>query len=124
MQYTKGNWKVISAEFTEKGVAYEVIMPKQEICIANAHLIAQSPRMADLLERLINDGWNASISVEAVEILDAVEGNKCPWCGNTEEVLSYYAKVGGSDEAVLQVHCKDLDKCLERREQCKNQFTG
>ena len=43
--FTKGEWKVISAEFTQKGVAFEVVMPKQEICIANAHLISAAPEL-------------------------------------------------------------------------------
>ena len=50
MGYTKGPWKVISAEFTDKGVAYEVLMPKQEICAANAQLIAAAPKLYEALK--------------------------------------------------------------------------
>lgn len=39
-------------------------------------LIASSPRMAKLLERLVRDGWNASISEEAKKILALVEGKE------------------------------------------------
>ena len=39
----------------------------------------------------------------------------CPYCGNTKEVLKYYAKVGGSDELILQIHCTDLAACINRQ---------
>ena len=50
MEDTKREWKVTSAKFTDKGVSYEVIMPKQEICIATAHLIAAAPTMYEALK--------------------------------------------------------------------------
>ena len=40
--------------------------------VANACLIAAGPRMAQLLERLVKEGWNASISEEAKEILQTI----------------------------------------------------
>ncbi|KKN64730.1 hypothetical protein LCGC14_0488620 [marine sediment metagenome] len=36
---------------------------------ANANLIASSPRMASLLQKLVDDGWSASISEEARDTL-------------------------------------------------------
>lgn len=41
--------------------------------LANAHLIAVSPRMAELLQRLVKDGWSASISTEAQEIIQSLD---------------------------------------------------
>ena len=41
---------------------------------ANARLIAKSPQMIELLQRLVNDGWSASISMEAGEIVSELEG--------------------------------------------------
>jgi len=52
MEYTKGEWKVISAEFTDKGVAFEVVMLKQEICVANANLIAAAPDLYEACKYL------------------------------------------------------------------------
>jgi len=40
---------------------------------------------------------------------------QCPHCGASENVLTYYAKVGGSDELVKQVHCIDLIGCMKRQ---------
>lgn len=56
--YTKGKWEVISAEFTDKGVAFEVIMPKQEICIGNARLIAAAPDMYEACKEARLAMWN------------------------------------------------------------------
>ena len=73
--YTEGGWKV-----AEKDNFDTIIRDAMDIKIArvgfsvNAKLIVSSPRMANLLERLVNDGWNASISEEAKEILQSVEG--------------------------------------------------
>ena len=73
MEYTKGEWK----EY-RKGLGFdikangEVLATVHQVGIdtnSNAHLIAQSPRMYRLLERLVNDGWNANISEEAKEII-------------------------------------------------------
>ena len=36
---------------------------------------------------------------------------KCQYCGDTEDVLNYYAKVGGSDELIEETSCRDIDKC-------------
>ncbi len=41
--------------------------------------------------------------------------NTCEVCKHKgEDVLHYYAKVGGSDQPIEQSHCEDIDKCLER----------
>lgn len=90
MEYTKGEWKVndtggnflwvesnavehvicmvLQPGWTEiKGANYQYEEAK-----TNANLIAASPRMAELLQRLVNDGWSASISEEAKEILQTL----------------------------------------------------
>ena len=90
MDYSKGKWGVSEEDF-----GYSVRCVKSIIngfdedddveiaeingyldnegeAIANAHLIAASPRMANLLERLVNDGWNASISEEAEALLQTL----------------------------------------------------
>ena len=54
MEYTKGEWEVISASFTKNGVAFEVLMPKQEINIANAHLISAAPLGYELADAVLN----------------------------------------------------------------------
>ena len=78
MGYTKGEWKVISAEFTDKGVAYEVVMPEQEICAANAKLISQAPRSYEWLIKVISQGilspsHNKELYNEALAIRAEVE---------------------------------------------------
>jgi len=92
MEYTKGEWRIerdaqgacmimhptqrgkALASLTDTfsptyGFAYQYPFTERE---ANAHLIAVAPRMAQLLEVLVNDGWNASVSEEAKEILDTI----------------------------------------------------
>lgn len=80
MNYTKGEWKKygqhihINTANTSDEIAtilWPDWMPESE-AKANAHLIAASPRMADLLQRLVIDGWSASISEEAKEILQTL----------------------------------------------------
>jgi hypothetical protein len=47
-----------------------------------------------------------------------METNTCSYCHHTSEgILSYYAKVGGSDQVVPIVACQDSDACLERLEE-------
>lgn len=102
MNYTKGKWEVVFSDTAcllpssyghyDQGSGYYIEAGDEIICTvnnedyddqkgyngkskkaeANAHLIAASPRMADLLERLVNNGWNASISEEAKEILQTL----------------------------------------------------
>ena len=48
-------------------------------------------------------------------VTETKEMHTCQYCGITDEnVLHYYAKVGGSDQPVEQSHCEDIDSCLER----------
>ena len=43
--------------------------------------------------------------------------NTCEVCNHTgEDVLRYYAKVGGSDQPIGQIHCEDIDACMKRTE--------
>lgn len=89
MEYTKGDWEArelnkqqenayaISCEEFGVDIAfvarYDINSAEQE---GNAHLIAKSPRMYELLEKLVTGGWNAYISMEAEEILqELAEGN-------------------------------------------------
>jgi len=75
MEYTKGEWIVASGEFTDKGVLYEVIMPKQEICIADAHLIAAAPDMYEALkyaERRLRQ--NGIVPVLVIKAIAKAEG--------------------------------------------------
>ncbi|KKN73849.1 hypothetical protein LCGC14_0396510 [marine sediment metagenome] len=69
--YTKGEWKVVSAEFTGKGVAFEVIMPKQEICKADANLIEAAPDLYEALRALYNSDpeMSAALQVQVQEAL-------------------------------------------------------
>lgn len=91
MNYTKGEWEISEVTVSDGysgAIKHAYIFPKDGIwkgrtvadvgywrdfseaeVKANAHLIAASPRMADLLQRLVDNGWNASISDEAREIL-------------------------------------------------------
>ena len=87
-QYTKGNWQAEAVGNEGKYCIHtgDVSLPfahtfpnryrrpqlSSEEAEANAHLIAAAPRMAQLLERLVNDGWNANISEEAKEILNTI----------------------------------------------------
>ena len=54
--YTKGPWEVKSATFTEKGVAFEVIMSEQVICAGDAKLIEAAPAMYEAL-RAMYGNW-------------------------------------------------------------------
>ena len=80
--YTKGDWKVVH-EFNVEADNHRAIAScgysdnrdpdtTHRENVANAQLIAAAPRMANLLERLANDGWNAYISEEAREILSLI----------------------------------------------------
>ena len=41
--------------------------------------------------------------------------NTCKSCGITnKDVLKHEAKVGGSDELVTQIYCRDINACLKR----------
>ena len=79
MGYTKGEWEVFDAYKKTHGIIIrtkecgEVARCFGDDAEANAHLIAQSPRMAKLLLRLVNDGWSASISMEAKEIIQTLD---------------------------------------------------
>ncbi len=71
MEYTEGKWWVeVSDDFTTVEAKSQTICTDVSNC--DAYLIAQSPRMADLLERLVKNGWNAGISEEAKEILQTL----------------------------------------------------
>ncbi len=41
--------------------------------LANAHLIALSPKMAKLLRRMVEGGWSTAIAVEAKEIIQTLD---------------------------------------------------
>lgn len=74
MKYTP--WKVRGNEIICSGSGSRIAQvnvgwPDDEI-IAHANLIAASPRMAKLLERLVENGWDVSISKEAEEILQTL----------------------------------------------------
>lgn len=90
MEYTKGKWEarcmgsegwciyakngkraseVTREEFLRNCSPIATLHGSMEEQKANALLFAASPRMAELLERLVNEGWSASISEEAEEIL-------------------------------------------------------
>jgi len=78
MKHTPGEWKVerlgnyldIRTDRYSRWVARCLVQPEQE---ANAKLIAASPQMAKLLQRLVNDGWSADVSMEAKEILEMLD---------------------------------------------------
>ena len=77
MEYTSGDWKAQGSKIEAFGRGTIAICPRPNDggtfeFIANAHLIAQAPRMAKLLEYLVNNGWNASVSEEAKEILATI----------------------------------------------------
>lgn len=83
MNYTKGEWKI------ERGIVIASVeglritngLPDKKDVIAhiypwaeaNAQLIAQAPRMAELLKWMVTNGWNAGVSEGAKEILDSLE---------------------------------------------------
>ncbi len=75
--FTKGEWKAYKGRchYTiENGRPYSTnIIAKVPYSEANANLIAKSPRMAELLQRLVNNGWSASISIEAKEIIESLD---------------------------------------------------
>ena len=94
-EYTKGKWKVVVTKYKDKYPSIHIYREEAKepiigygtgkvICeisntdsleaVANAYLIAKSPCMAELLQRLVDDGWNAGISEEAQEILKALAG--------------------------------------------------
>jgi len=90
MSYTKRDWKFERGKFNVEsdqgnrlcigsivanGKHYIARIENAGEDVANAHLIAQSPRMAELLKRLVKDGWNAYISEEAEEILKNMEAH-------------------------------------------------
>ena len=86
MNYTKGEWKAYRSDKDrpwlvrlknqyglESTIVEIVVVGKTEQeQKANAHLIAAAPRMAKLLEYIVNNGWNASVSEEAREILNTI----------------------------------------------------
>ena len=78
MDYTKGEWKVegdcyiIAGEEYKHSLIADVITANDDY-EANANLIAKSPQMVELLRRLVNDGWSASISMEAKEIIETLD---------------------------------------------------
>jgi len=92
MEHTKGEWYyeeesglILSipdgsdnpVSIASVGDNSEPLTPKPPSEIeANAHLIAQAPRMANLLKHLIGNGWNAGVTEEAREILGEAEGGK------------------------------------------------
>ena len=90
MEYTKGNWKVtkwashsdihISVE-DSLGMSFiancgnpdsEGTLPHNPDAVANANLIALSPRMFELLKRMVEGGWSAAIAIEAKEIVQTL----------------------------------------------------
>ena len=48
----------------------------EEIAAANIRLIAQAPRMAELLKRMVKDGWSLAIAMEAKEIIQMLDARK------------------------------------------------
>lgn len=71
---TKGEWIVADGRV---GMAEKIIMDEEYHivavcegtgCNANAHLIAKSPKMAELLRRMVEGGWSTAIAIEAKEI--------------------------------------------------------
>lgn len=85
MNYTKAKLKASDSGFQEYKKHEYVITDDEEMIIiatvygkteaeteANTRLIAAAPKMVNLLERLVNNGWNADISEAAKEILNTI----------------------------------------------------
>ena len=51
-EFTPGPWKVLAAEFTDKGVSYEIEMPEHIMNTADAALIEAAPELYAVLEEL------------------------------------------------------------------------
>jgi len=83
-QHTKGEWALTGDKAPNCGnidigslcehrfIPIARINKDWENVEANAHLIAKSPQMARLLQRLIKDGYSASIIKEAGEIIETL----------------------------------------------------
>ncbi len=81
--YTKEEWRVISdplGKFTD--IFGEAGMPIATIThygrdieqnLANAHLIAKSPQMFELLKRMVEGGWSTAIAMEVKEIIQTLD---------------------------------------------------
>ena len=78
MGYTRGDWGIQGNSIVARQRGYILELAKvtpffQGESEANAHLIAAAPRMAQLLECLANEGWNAGVTEEAREILATIQ---------------------------------------------------
>lgn len=84
--YTKGEWKwrwegqptirkkdgldLIATVYPKIGKRLFAPVDEAE---ANAHLIAKSPEMAELLKRMVESGWSTAIAMEAKEIIQTLD---------------------------------------------------
>ena len=66
MKHTKEPWEVKTATFTEKGVAFEVIMPEQVICAGDAHLIEASPKLYEACKNALENLEEASLMKDRI----------------------------------------------------------
>lgn len=79
MNYTKGEWCKEGNKIKVTGSGTVAICPSPTDSegvlefVVNARLIAQSPRMYELLKYLAEQGWNAGVTEEAREIIAEVE---------------------------------------------------
>uniref|UniRef100_A0A6M3JIJ8 Uncharacterized protein n=1 Tax=viral metagenome TaxID=1070528 RepID=A0A6M3JIJ8_9ZZZZ len=82
--YIKGEWKVEQTKFGDwlvvssetqflKHTAIADISKNNDNAEANANLIALSPRMLELLRRMVEDGWNTAIAIDAKEIVQTLD---------------------------------------------------
>ena len=83
MNYTKGEWNVSNVNgsgllhIETKGThIYIGCMLDNEQGKANANLIASAPKMAHLLEHLVNKGCNVDVIEEAENILVEIREGK------------------------------------------------
>jgi hypothetical protein len=85
MKHTLGPWRLRTA-ITEQGQPLVIYPPDgnltiaricinkgEEVMEANARLMVQAPRMAQLLKCLVDNGWSAGITMEAREIITEIE---------------------------------------------------
>ncbi len=67
------SWEMKAEAYMEQ-ITYGEI--SEEIAAANIRLIAQAPRMAELLKRMVKDGWSLAIAMEAKEIIQMLDARK------------------------------------------------
>ena len=117
-EFTPGPWKVLAAEFTDKGVSYEIEMPEHIMNTADAALIEAAPELYAVLEELEESSSYWSEYYVPLGIVERIKAALCKARGEDNDiktkVLKWFAtgRVGESSRVMALVACglKDLLK--------------